>query len=416
MKKLTAYKIYLALPLLMIACNGTVPEEQAIVLEEWKPVFEKVEVPSDTGSFYPRLAEGKGAEELLMSWYTNGEGDTTKLFSATYKSEWSEPEQVAKGIDWFVNWADFPIIASYHGGAKAISYLQKNGDGFYSYEINLKFFNPATEKWSENSLVPHIDNTETEHGFVSMAPMKDKGLGLLWLDGRKYAEAAQEGHGSHGGMEEMTLRFAEISKDGEVISRSRLDARTCDCCQTGMAATENGLMAVYRDRSQEDIRDIAFVRYQQGEWSEPQLLHPDGWEIRGCPVNGPAIDASGEEVVVAWFTAAANHNKVKLIRSRDEGKTWQEPVEVDGERPVGRVDVRLLPDSSAIVSWLAAENQLKIQRINPKGKVIGTATVATVEGGRSLGFPQLAYKDGAIYLAWTELTKPKKLKLVRAQL
>lgn len=416
MKIYKAYRFYLAFPIIMAACNGTAPEEKTIELEEWNPVFESVAVPSDTGSFYPRLREAQGGEELLMSWYTKGDGQSTKLFSATYSSEWSEPQLVAQGENWFVNWADFPNISSYKGEGKAISYLQKNGDGLYSYEIKVKFFDPATGKWLEEALVPHQDNTQTEHGFVSMAPMKNEGLGLLWLDGRKYAEGAQGGHDSHGGMGEMTLRFAEISKKGEVSSRTRLDARTCDCCQTGMAATENGLLAVYRDRSQEEIRDIAFVRYQDGAWSEPKILHPDGWEIKGCPVNGPAIDASGKEVAVAWFTAAGNQNKVKLIRSADEGKTWQKPVTVDGERPVGRVDVRLLPDNSALVSWLAAENQLMVQRINPEGEEVGTAIAATVEGGRSLGFPQLAYKDGAIYLAWTDTNNPKQLKLLSAKL
>lgn len=411
MKKYIGYSLIAAV---FTACSGNPQQEKAIALEAWKPVFQEVEVPADTGSFFPRLAEGEN--ELLMSWYTKGEGEITELHVATHSEEWSEPEQVAAGENWFVNWADFPNLASYTGDYKAISYLQKKGEGIYSYEVHLKFYDPATGEWSEKSMVPHTDNTETEHGFVSMAAMKEGNLGLLWLDGRKYAEAAHAGHDSHGGKEEMTLRFAKISPSGEVVEQTSLDGRTCDCCQTGMAATENGLLAVYRDRSIEEIRDIAFVRYENGEWSKPEIVHPDGWEIKGCPVNGPSIDAAGQEVAVGWFTGAENQNKVKLIRSHDGGRSWEEPLLIDGDRPVGRVDVRILPDSSALLSWLAAENQIKVRRISREGKDLGSAVVATVEGGRSLGFPQLAYKEGAVYLAWTDTNKPKKIKMVKASL
>lgn len=396
------------------ACSGNPQQEKAVALEAWKPVFQEVEVPSDTGSFFPRLAEGE--DMFLMSWYSKGEGETTLLQVATYTEEWSKPEQVAVGENWFVNWADFPNLASYAGDNKAISYLQKKGEGIYSYEVHLKFYNPGTGKWTERSMVPHTDNTETEHGFVSMAAMNEGNLGLLWLDGRKYAETAHGSHDSHGGKEEMTLRFAKISASGEVVERTSLDGRTCDCCQTGMAATENGLVAVYRDRSQEEIRDIAFVRYEDGKWSQPGILHSDGWEIKGCPVNGPAIDAIGEEVAVGWFTGAETQNKVKLIRSHDGGKNWEEPIVIDGDRPVGRVDVQILPDTSALLSWLAADNQIKVQRISRDGKELGSAIVATVEGGRSLGFPQLAYREGAVYLAWTDTNEPKQIKMVRASL
>ncbi len=411
MKKYTVYLGFLGL---FTACSGSPQQEKAVELEQWKPVFEEVKLPSDTGSFFPRLVEGDG--ELLMSWYTNGEGESTLLKVASYGDQWSKPAQVAAGDNWFVNWADFPNLASYQNGRKAISYLQKKGGDLYSYEIHLKFYEPSSGQWSERSLVPHIDNTQTEHGFVSMAAMPNQDLGFIWLDGRKYAQAPQGGHGSHGGAEEMTLRFARLSEKGEILDRTSLDDRTCDCCQTSLAATDNGMLAVYRDRSAEEIRDIAYVRYQEGAWSEPQVLHADGWKIKGCPVNGPAVDAAGQEVAVAWFTGAEDQNKVMLIRSANGGKSWNEPVIIDKERPVGRVEVSMLPDSSALVSWLAAGNQLKIQRVGKNGENIGYAIVATLEGGRSSGFPQMAYRNGNVYLAWTDTNDPKTIKMVRAKL
>ena len=49
-----------------------------------------------------------------------------------------------------------------------------------------------------------------------------------------------------------------------------------------------GPVAVYRDRSPEEIRDISVVRLVDGVWTEPAPVHADNWMIEGCPVNGPA--------------------------------------------------------------------------------------------------------------------------------
>ena len=65
----------------------------------------------------------------------------------------------------------------------------------------------------------------------------------------------------------------------------------------------------------------------------------DGWQIEGCPVNGPAIDTDGGRAVVAWFTAANNTPKVKVAFSGDDGVTFGKAFEIDKGTPSGRVDV-----------------------------------------------------------------------------
>ena len=32
-----------------------------------------------------------------------------------------------------------------------------------------------------------------------------------------------------------------------------------------------------------------------GEWTAPATVFSDGWHIPGCPTNGPAVAARGEE-------------------------------------------------------------------------------------------------------------------------
>ena len=85
-----------------------------------------------------------------------------------------------------------------------------------------------------------------------------------------------------------------------------IDARVCDCCGTAAVALADGGLLVYRDRSVGDVRDIAIVRIRDGGFEPPRIVHADGWVIRGCPVNGPALAMRDDRVAVLWFTAAGD--------------------------------------------------------------------------------------------------------------
>src|SRR5262249_13327712 len=197
--------------------------------------------------------------------------------------------------------------------------------------------------WGE-AIVPNRDRTQTERGFVSMIPANG-GIAIVWLNGRKMtggdsdaaghgsAEKARSGasqltgdndhqhtgdndhqhtggdhgaagHGWAASEMEMSLMYTMIGLDGTLGKEVLLDGRVCECCQTSAAPTPDGMAVVYRDRSEKEVRDISIVRLKNGQWSEPQPLSKDGWEINGCPVNGPAISSAGRSVAVAWFTAA----------------------------------------------------------------------------------------------------------------
>src|SRR5688500_16481070 len=118
---------------------------------------------------------------------------------------------------------------------------------------------------------------------------------MIWLDGR--AMAGHAGHGAGGGP--MTRRSAMMSAQGVTGAETVVDHRVCDCCQTAAATTERSVLVAYRDRSEKEIRDIYVSRFENGKWSAGVPVHADNWEINGCPVNGPAIAASGQAVAVA---------------------------------------------------------------------------------------------------------------------
>jgi len=247
-------------------------------------------------------------------------------------------------------------------------------------------------------VTPHDDGAEAEHGFVSLLPWPQHRLLAVWLDGRKMAG---EGHAG-----EMTLRGAVLDSSGAVKQRARLDARTCECCPTAAVRTDREALVAYRDRSENEIRNIQLVRFDGQSWSEPTLLHDDGWQIEGCPVNGPALTASGARVTAAWYTASSGTPRVKAAFSDDGGRQFGEPVVVAEVTPKGRVDVVPLAEGRAAVSWLDQTNEgaaLRVQALSANGSSGAPVTMATLgAASRGVGMPHLERQGTSLYATWTE--------------
>ncbi|MBT8404442.1 MAG: glycoside hydrolase [Gemmatimonadetes bacterium] len=305
---------------------------------------------------------------------------------------------VVERDDFFVNWADFPSVVGLDDGRLVAHWLQRGGEGTYDYGVRVAWSSDGGESWSE-PWTPHEDGTPTEHGFVSLMPGAGEGVGLVWLDGRAYVE-----RGGVAETEEMSLRFRTASGPGTAGPETLIDGRVCDCCQTGAARTTDGWVVVYRDRSEDEIRDIYSTRWVDGEWTVGRPVHRDGWHIAACPVNGPSVAAAGDRVVVAWFTAAGDVPRVLAAFSDDQGTTFSEPIHVDGGSPVGRVDV-LLDGDHALVSWMESGDEsaeLRLRRVAADRTAEAPRLVAAMSGARAAGFPRME-RDGAdLVFAWTD--------------
>ena len=162
---------------------------------------------------------------------------------------------------------------------------------------------------------------------------------------------------------------------------------------------------MYRDRSDEEVRDISIVRLVDGHWTKPKTVHRDDWLIAGCPVNGPAVAARGDLVVVAWFTGAVQHGAVLAAFSTDGGATFSAPITLDDTMPLGRVDVLLARSGDAIVCWLDTATDagtIQLCRATRDGDRGPRVTVATTGQSRASGFPRIAFVDSAVLVVWTE--------------
>ena len=349
---------------------------------------------------------------IILSWVEKiGEKSYALRTSLRDTKGWSDPQTVAKGENWFVNWADFPSVIALRDGSLAAHWLVKSGLGTYAYNVNIARSADDGRTWSK-PIVPHTDDTQTEHGFVSLIPLPDGRLGAVWLDGRNM-KGMKETEEHAPAAASMTLRYAAMDQDGKLSDEVELDERVCECCQTSAAMTSEGPIAVYRDRSSTEVRDIYFVKQLNGLWTAPKPVHADNWEINGCPVNGPSVNADGRRVVVSWFTTAEDTPRVKVAFSQDAGITFGNPIQVDDGETVGRVDALLLPDGSALVCWLSGNVEggaIKVRRVTASGTLGPPAIIAKTDISRSSGFPRMARLGTEVHFAWTEFGQPSRIR------
>lgn len=356
--------------------------------------------PAPPGSLAPELHVAPDGR-VLLSWIERlAAGRSALRFSVLKDGGWSAPRVIAEGRDWFVNWADFPSVIALDDGSLAAHWLERSGPGTYAYDVRIARSGDGGLTWS-TPFTPHRDGTPTEHGFVSLFARPGGALEAVWLDGRETSPGA--GEHDHGGGA-MTLRYAALGPEGATDREALLDPRVCDCCQTGAAVTSEGPLVVYRDRSGEELRDIAVVRLRDGRWTEPRTVSADGWRIEGCPVNGPAVAAQGRRVAIAWFTAAGDRPRVQVAFSTDAGAHFGPALRVDDGDPAGRVDAVLLDDGSALVSWVEAMDAgsaLRIRRAWSDGRLDAAVTVLPAGTPLGTGFPRMVRADGRLVFAWT---------------
>ncbi len=378
--------------------------------------FILMETPAGDVSGQPMLfADPDG--KLWMSWVEPiGDSAHRLLYSSFDGENWADVQEAARGENWFVNWADLPGVIPLPDGSLFAWYLVRNSGNTYGYDIHMR---SSTDwiNWS-GAFSPHHDGTPTQHGFVGAHPHGD-GIMAAWLDGR---ETGSGGH-AHGQSEgAMTLRAAQIRKDGSLSKEIAVDEFVCSCCPTDMVRTSEGLLLAYRDRTPDEIRDISVSLYTESSgWSSPATVHHDGWEIRACPVNGPSVAAMDETVVISWYTGADENHTVKAAFSKDGGRTFESPVVLDVNRPIGRAGAILTDSNTALVTWQGygeTGQQIKYAQLTPEGKLVHEGIAAVIPAGTPPMTPKLAHNYENAWLAWVTRTDEgtNKVQLALKQL
>ena len=343
------------------------------------------------GSAYPNICQTENG--FIMIWY---EGDNHIVMSEYTAEGWTPKDTIVSNEHFFKNWADLPQIYHAGGDTLAVSWLMMSGEGTYDYDVQVAMSIDRGKTWSE-PVVPHQDSIKGEHGFVSFYNF-GKETGLIWLDARNMMDG-----GHDNGSSAMRLYVSTINTTGDLGLEVMVDNMVCECCPTAAVNTSVGPLVAYRDRSHDETRNIqmAFTNGAQ----VPYTLHDDGWVVPGCPVNGPAMSAAGNNVAIAWYTAPDNNPQVNVAFSNDAGRTFGKPLRLDEGSAIGRTDLLWLDKETVLVSWLEEGDEsgnLELMIVHASSGKTNTLESFSISSGRGSGYPKLALIEGFVFVTWTE--------------
>lgn len=364
-----------------------------------QPTWQSLPSPAGKGAMAVNFHQSSVG--LVMSWIEPKSKHEGAIRFAIYNGDkWSQAKTIAAEPDLFINWADIPKVLVGKDLSMAV-WPQKLGKGTYAYGLkySLSFNQGAT--WQPQAWL-HEDLQQQEHGFVSIAYLNPQRIAAVWLDGRMMGGGDHHDH-DHG-QGSMQLRYREITKQG-LTPEVLLDDMTCECCGTDLQITKGQPIAIYRNRTPHQIRDIEMAsRRSDGSWDLKQTLPQDQWSIHGCPVNGPALTQQGNTLATAWFTMAKQKPTVRLAYKNTTAKTWQDWGSL-GKDPLGRVDLALLDTHHAFIVWLESGKETEeivytVVNLNRPADGFSPNKLALTTPGRASGFPKIELYKQKIFIAY----------------
>lgn len=239
----------------------------------------------------------------------------------------------------------------------------------------------------------------------------------IWLDHRGLAAAGAGGHDHHAAgagdgaamAQRSGLFYASVN--GAVTSERELAKGVCYCCKTTIVSAPDGtIYAAWRHVYPGNIRDIAFAVSRDGgrTFSSPVRVSEDGWELQGCPDDGPAmaVDARGT-VHIVWPTVIQGERPEGALfyASTRDGLMFTPRVRVPtlGSPKPWHPQVVTSSDGRVFVAW---DESLEGRRVAAVREVAVDA-----DGSTSFGdvvmldapamYPVLASSGDAMVAAWT---------------
>ena len=359
--------------------------------------MQELESPAGANSSEPQLSVS--SRGILLSWIERVGTTTSLKFAERTASGWTQPVTAASGPNWFLSYADVPSVQRMASGTLVAQWLENTDPQIEAYNLRMSYSKDDGKSWAAPFL-PHTDNTRSQHGFASMFDLPGNGFGVIWLDGRNSAFNFDDPETGT-----MELRYAAFDSNMKQTGDIEIDHRVCECCQTAAAMTADGVLIAFRDLTPEGVRDIGVSRLDGSKWTPTTIVAADKWQIDFCPVNGPALSARGRDVAVAWFTVKNDLGQAYAAFSSDAGRTWTAPLRLDDAGSLGRVDIEMLDDGTAVASWVEyaeGKTDLRLRRIDRSGGRSMAQPIVAVSGGRASGFPRMARQGDDVIFAWSE--------------
>ena len=345
--------------------------------------------PSSMDSFQPSWSVTADGSPLL-SWIEESgkEGLYTLKYAVRKGGQWSMPRVIVANRKFFRHPAEMPEVITLPDGTLFAHWIENPGE-----EDDAEFLNVSTShdgvKWTAPTLA-HKDRSMVQHGLASVVASGDNEASIAWLEALKGEDGP------------VSLKRTIMSADGKYVKEETLDTDVCQCCPTSIVKTNKGLLLAYRDHTQQDIRDIATIRFEGGKWVSSKILNADNWKINACPTNAAAAVAKGDSVAISWFTGAGTTPHVQAVLSADDGATFSKPVMISTGHAFGYTAIASDDQGGAFVSWLeqsAKGAKILARQVSSAG--VAGPVLQVAEGGRStLGYPKIVRAGGETWVAW----------------
>jgi hypothetical protein len=349
----------------------------------------------------------KFEDSLVISWL-EPLNESIGLYYQVFDDELNRGTRnlVASGDDWFVNWADFPSVTPINSDLWVSHWLVYQED-FLGYDARYAVSSDGGQTWSQARTL-HENLLPVEHGFVEIFPINN-GFAAVWLDGENYA--IQDMNTTQGTI----LKYAEFDIYGNKQFEQGIDTLVCDCCQPDISQDDIATYIVYRDRSEQNIRDIKLmIKPHEGQWGEVISLPDDNWFIEGCPVNGPSLASSGQGLGVSWYTNVNDIPKIRFAYFDHQDNAFTSELDVEEGAPWGYVDTAYDPyNDNFIVSWLRSGStgvELVAASIGSSGMLNKENILFSSQISYPLDFPKIEIIGDKLVATWTDFSDGMTLK------
>jgi hypothetical protein len=186
----------------------------------------------------------------------------------------------------------------------------------------------------------HSETLTGARGWSSVVLDGDGAAHIAWLDGRNAANKAAPMYPGaahvHAEPTRQDIFQVTLRPDG-TREEASVATNVCFCCKTSIATGPGAsLYVVWRHIYPTNLRDMAVAASVDGgrTFTAPVRVSEDGWQLDGCPEDGPSIAADATGILhIVWPTIVDKNDGTRkgvfYSFSRDGGRTFAPRVRVD---------------------------------------------------------------------------------------
>ena len=106
--------------------------------------------------------------------------------------------------------------------------------------------------------------------------------------------------------------------------------------------------------------------------------------------------------------------------SQNSGESFAELLNPDFVNPMGRVDIEIIDETSALVTWVDSTSEgitvIFLQKLFLDGQKSEVLRLTETSEERSSGFPRMVVRNTDAYITWTEVGDRLSIKTAKVDL